>query len=161
MGAVHIYGPGDDFHPAQSHVLPARIRRFHEAKLSGAAEDVIWGTGRPRHEFLCVDDVVAALLFVLDLPKVVYDANTQPMLSHINVGSGKDVSILELAQKVASLTGYNGRILTDPTKPDGTLRKLLDVSRLAQMGWSARIGLDQGRGQTCQWFMENADNYRR
>lgn len=103
---------------------------------------MIWGTGRPHHEFLCVDDVVAALLFVLDLPKVVYEAYTQLMLSHSNVGSGKDVSSLELAQKVASITGYNGRILTYRRKPDGTLRKLMDVSRLAQMGWSARIGLD-------------------
>jgi GDP-L-fucose synthase len=134
MGAVHLYGPGDDFHPAQSHVLPARIRHFHEAVLSGAAEEVTWGTGRPRHEFLYVDDLVAALLFVLDLPKVVYDAHTQPILSHINVGSGKGVSILELAKKVASITDYNGRILTDPTKPDGTLRKLMDVSRLEQRG---------------------------
>ena len=141
---TNLYGPGDNFHPENSHVLPALIRRFHEAAQSGAEEVMIWGTGTPRREFLHVDDMAAASLFVLDLPKADYEANTQPMLSHINVGSGTDISILELAQKVAAVTGYKGRIVTDPSKPDGTPRKLMDVSRLTQMGWSAQIGLDQG-----------------
>ena len=135
--------------------------RFHEAAQSEAKEVVIWGSGTPRREFLHVDDMAAASLFVLDLPKADYEANTQPMLSHINVGSGTDISILELAQKVAAVTGYKGRIVTDPSKPDGTMRKLMDVSRLTQMGWSAQIGLDQGLTETYQWFLDHADSYRR
>ena len=158
---TNLYGPGDNFHPENSHVLPALIRRFHEAAQSGAEEVMIWGTGTPRREFLHVDDMAAASLFVLDLPKAVYEANTQPMLSHINVGSGTDISILELAQKVAAVTGYKGRIVTDPNKPDGTLRKLMDVSRLTQMGWSAQIGLDQGLDDTYQWFLANSETFRR
>ena len=158
---TNLYGPGDNFHPENSHVLPALIRRFHEAAQSGTEEVVIWGSGTPRREFLHVDDMAAASLFVLDLPKSDYEANTQPMLSHINVGSGTDISILELAQKVAAITGYRGRILTDPTKPDGTLRKLMDVSRLTQMGWSAQIGLDQGLAETYQWFQANSETFRR
>jgi len=158
---TNLYGPGDNFHPENSHVLPALIRRFHEAAQSEAKEVVIWGSGTPRREFLHVDDMAAASLFVLDLPKADYEANTQPMLSHINVGSGTDISILELAQKVATVTGYKGRIVTDPSKPDGTMRKLMDVSRLTQMGWSAQIGLDQGLTETYQWFLDHADSYRR
>ena len=158
---TNLYGPGDNFHPENSHVLPALIRRFHEAAQSEAKEVVIWGSGTPRREFLHVDDMAAASLFVLDLPKADYEANTQPMLSHINVGSVTDISILELAQKVATVTGYKGRIVTDPSKPDGTMRKLMDVSRLTQMGWSAQIGLDQGLTETYQWFLDHADSYRR
>ena len=158
---TNLYGPGDNFHPENSHVLPALIRRFHEAAQSGAEEVVIWGSGLPRREFLHVDDMAAASLFVLDLPKADYEANTQAMLSHINVGSGTDISILELARKVAAVTGYQGRIVTDPTKPDGTLRKLMDVSRLAKMGWTAQIGLDQGIAETYQWFMANSETFRR
>lgn len=158
---TNLYGPGDNFHPENSHVLPALIRRFHEAAQSGAEEVMIWGSGTPRREFLHVDDMAAASLFVLDLPKADYEANTQPMLSHINVGSGTDISILELAQKVAAVTGYKGLIVTDPSKPDGTLRKLMDVSRLSQMGWSARIGLDQGLEETYQWFLANSETLRR
>lgn len=158
---TNLYGPGDNFHPENSHVLPALIRRFHEAAQSGAEEVMIWGSGTPRREFLHVDDMAAASLFVLDLPKADYEANTQPMLSHINVGSGTDISILELAQKVAAVTGYKGRIVTDPSKPDGALRKLMDVSRLTQMGWSAQIGLDQGLSETYQWFLANSETFRR
>jgi GDP-L-fucose synthase len=157
---TNLYGPGDNFHPENSHVLPALIRRFHDAAKSGAEEVIIWGSGTPRREFLHVDDMAAASLFVLDLPKAYYEANTQPMLSHINVGSGTDISILELAQKVAAITGYKGRILTDPSKPDGTPRKLMDVSRLTQMGWSAQIGLDQGLAETYQWFLTNSETFR-
>lgn len=152
---TNLYGPGDNFHPENSHVLPALIRRFHEAAQEGRDEVTIWGTGTPRREFLHVDDMAEASLFVLDLPRGVYDANTQPMLSHINVGSGSDISILELARMVARITGYSGRIATDSTKPDGTMRKLMDVSRLSAMGWTARIPLEQGIAETYRWFLDN------
>ncbi len=157
---TNLYGPGDNFHPENSHVLPALIRRFHEAKETGQQEVVIWGTGKPRREFLHVDDMAEASLFVLDLPKGDYDANTDPMLSHINVGSGTDISILELAQKVAGIVGFKGKISNDTTKPDGTMRKLMDVSRLARMGWQARIELDDGLAETYQWFLANQENFR-
>ena len=157
---TNLYGPGDNFHPENSHVLPAMIRRFHEAREAGRDEVVIWGTGTPRREFLHVDDMAAASLFVLDLPKATYEANTQPMLSHINVGSGGDVSILELAQLVAKVTGFKGQIVTDPTKPDGTMRKLMDVSRLNVMGWSARLGLEEGIKHTYQWCLDNQTSFR-
>lgn len=157
---TNLYGPGDNFHPENSHVLPALIRRFHEAARNGASEVVIWGTGKPRREFLHVDDMAEASLFVLDLPKDKYDANTQPMLSHINVGTGTDVSIRELAEMVAKVTGYSGAITQDTTKPDGTMRKLMNVGRLADMGWTARIGLEQGLSETYQWFLANQDKFR-
>ena len=157
---TNLYGPGDNFHPQNSHVLPALIRRFHEAAEAGVDEVTIWGSGKPMREFLHVDDMAEASLFVLDLPKDTYEAHTQPMLSHINVGSGVDVTILDLARKVAAVTGFKGRISTDPTKPDGTLRKLMDVSRLAAMGWSAKIGLDEGIAETYTWFLNNQDRYR-
>ena len=158
---TNLYGPGDNFHPENSHVLPALIRRFHEAKERGRDEVVIWGTGTPRREFLHVDDMAAASLYVLDLPKWDYDANTEPMLSHINVGTGSDISILELAQMVAEVTGFGGNVLTDPSKPDGTPRKLMDVSRLAKMGWRASIDLQRGLNETYGWYLENAANARR
>ncbi len=157
---TNLYGPGDNFHPEHSHVLPALIRRFHEAAQSGKDEVVIWGTGTPRREFLHVDDMAEASLFVLDLPAAEYEANTQPMLSHINVGTGEDISILELAKLVAEVTGYEGRITTDRSRPDGTPRKLLDVSRLSSMGWRARIGLREGIEQTYQWYLENESSLR-
>jgi len=153
---TNLYGPGDNFHPENSHVMPALIRRFHEAAVEGRAEVVIWGTGTPRREFLHVEDMAAASLFVLELPKSDYDANTRPMLSHINVGSGTDISILELAGLVAKVTGFKGEIVTDPSKPDGTPRKLMDVSRLRKLGWEAQIGLEEGLNETCQWFLENS-----
>ncbi|WP_353391933.1 GDP-L-fucose synthase [Ruegeria sp. HU-ET01832] len=154
---TNLYGPGDNFHPENSHVLPALIRRFHEAKRDGLDEVVIWGTGKPRREFLHVDDMAKASLFVLDLPRDVYEANTEPMLSHINVGCGEDISIAELATLVARTVGYSGRITQDVSKPDGTMRKLMDVSRLADMGWRARITLQDGIHETYAWFLEQAD----
>jgi GDPmannose 4,6-dehydratase/GDP-L-fucose synthase len=157
---TNLYGPGDNFHPENSHVLPALIRRFHEARAQGRDEVVIWGSGKPRREFLHVDDMAEASLFVLDLDKPTYDANTAPMLSHISVGTGQDVTILELAQMVARATGYEGRIATDPTKPDGTLRKLMDVRRLEDMGWRAAIALEDGIAGTYQWFLEHQDDFR-
>lgn len=157
---TNLYGPGDNFHPENSHVLPALIRRFHEATAEGREVVTIWGTGAPKREFLHVDDMAAASLFVLGLNAGDYQANTAPMLSHINVGTGTDISILELAHKVAAVTGFQGRIDTDPTKPDGTARKLMDVSRLAAMGWQAQIELDQGIRETYDWFLDNIDSFR-
>jgi len=152
---TNLYGPGDNFHPDNSHVLPALIRRFHEAARDGLDEVVIWGSGRPRREFLHVDDMAEASLFVLGLPPDLYCANTQPMLSHINVGSGTDISIAELAHMVARVTGFSGRIVQDTSLPDGTMRKLMDVSRLAAMGWRATIGLEEGLAGTYRWFLEH------
>ncbi|SLN48401.1 GDP-L-fucose synthase [Pseudoruegeria aquimaris] len=150
---TNLYGPGDNFHPEHSHVMPALIRRFHEAKRDGLSEVVIWGTGTPRREFLHVDDMAEASLFVMDLAPEVYAANTEPMLSHINVGTGTDVSIRELAGMVAEVVGFEGAITCDTSKPDGTPRKLMDVSRLAAMGWRARIGLEEGLRETYAWFL--------
>jgi GDP-L-fucose synthase len=157
---TNLYGPGDNFHPEQSHVLPAMIRRMHEAAQSGQDSVTIWGSGIPRREFLHVDDMAEASLFVLDLPKDIYAANTAPTLSHMNVGTGEDISILELAHLVAEVTGYEGKILTDRSKPDGTIRKLLDVSRLSRIGWSAGIGLRDGITQTYRWYLDNAESAR-
>ena len=157
---TNLYGPGDNFHPDNSHVMPALIRRFHEAARDGLDEVVIWGSGAPRREFLHVDDMAAASLFVLDLPKGKYDENTDPMLSHINVGTGVDVSIFELAQLIARVTGFSGKISTDPTNPDGTMRKLMDVGRLAQMGWSAGIQLERGLADIYEWYLANIETVR-
>jgi GDP-L-fucose synthase len=151
---TNLYGPGDNFHPQNSHVLPALIRRFHEAARDGLEEVVIWGTGKPMREFLHVDDMAEASLFVLDLPQDTYAANTQPMLSHINVGTGTDVSVGELAQMVADVTGFKGKLGFDTSKPDGTMRKLMDVSRLADMGWRAHIELQDGLRETYDWFLQ-------
>ena len=150
---TNLYGPGDNFHPENSHVLPALIRRFHEAAQSDANEVVIWGTGTPMREFLHVDDMAAASLFVMDLDVETYKRETQEMLSHINVGSGTDVTIRELAETVARVTGYKGRLSFDTTKPDGTPRKLMDVSRLARLGWTYSIPLGDGIKGTYDWFL--------
>lgn len=157
---TNLYGPGDSFHPENSHVLPALIRRFHEAARAGYAEVQIWGSGNPRREFLHVDDMAEASLFVLDLDRETYAANTQPMQSHINVGTGTDVSIMELAQMVAKVTGFQGLISNDPTMPDGSPRKLMAVDRLANMGWRASIGLKDGLQKTYDWFLENQEHLR-
>jgi GDP-L-fucose synthase len=158
---TNLYGPGDNFHPENSHVMPALMRRFHEAKQAQAASVTIWGTGSPRREFLHVDDMAAASLFVLDLEAAIYARETKAMLSHINVGCGTDISILELAHMVARVVGYAGEILTDPGKPDGAPRKLMDVSRLERLGWQARIPLEEGLKGTYAWFLQqNADDLR-
>ena len=156
----NLYGPGDNFHPDNSHVLPALIRRFHEAKIAGAHTVTVWGTGRPRREFLYVDDMADACLFVLDLPRPVYESETSPMLSHINVGAGVDVSIGELASMVARVTGFSGEISFDTSKPDGTYRKLMDVGRLARLGWKAKVGLPEGLKQTYKWFLSRSGEVR-
>ncbi len=150
---TNLYGPGDNFHPQNSHVLPALIRRFHAATRDGATEVVIWGSGKPMREFLHVDDMAEASLFVLDLPRDVYAAQTHPMQSHINVGTGRDISIAALAGMVAEVTGFKGRLVFDTSKPDGTMRKLMDVSRLADMGWRAQIDLKDGLRETYDWFL--------
>ncbi|MDF2446278.1 MAG: GDP-L-fucose synthase [Moraxellaceae bacterium] len=157
---TNLYGPNDNFHPENSHVLPALLRRFHEAAKGGADVVTIWGTGTPKREFLHVDDMAAASLFVLELDRGSYAANTQPMLSHINVGTGRDVSIRELAEMIAAVTGFRGRIDFDTSKPDGAPRKLLDVSRLATMGWRAGIDLPAGLASTYEWFLTHAADMR-
>ncbi len=141
---TNLYGPGDNYHPENSHVIPALLRRFHEAVRVGADEVVIWGSGTPKREFLHVDDMAEASLFVMRLDDATYGAHTQPMLSHINVGTGVDCTIRELAETIARVTGFRGRLAFDASKPDGTPRKLMDVSRLAALGWRARIGLEAG-----------------
>lgn len=158
---TNLYGPGDNFHPDNSHVLPALIRRFAEAREAELDNVTIWGTGTPRREFLHVDDMAEACLFVLDLDAETYARETHPMLSHINVGTGIDISILELAQIVADIIGFEGTIETDPSKPDGTPRKLLDVSRLKRLGWQASIELEEGIRQTYAWFCEREGRFRR
>jgi len=150
---TNLYGPNDNFHPENSHVMPALIRRFHEAKINNATEIVIWGSGTPRREFLHVDDMAAASLFVLGLDRKIYLDNTRPTLSHINVGSGKDISIAELAAMIAGIVGYTGKTVYDSSRPDGTPRKLMDVSRLEKMGWKANIDLVQGIKNTYRWYI--------
>lgn len=157
---TNLYGPGDNFHPENSHVLPALLRRFHEAVVTGEREVTIWGSGRPRREFLHVDDMAEASLFVMNLDREVYARHTEPMLSHINVGTGSDISIAALASIIADVTGFTGRIICDASKPDGTPRKLMDVSRLSAMGWRAGIGLADGVAATYAWFLDNYSQLR-
>ena len=154
---TNLYGPGDNFHPLNSHVLPALIRRFHDARMADAPFVTIWGTGQPRREFLHVDDMAAASLFVLDLPPEVHMREVRPMQSHINVGTGQDVTIADLARMVAGIVGYGGRLEFDATKPDGTPRKQLDVALLSRLGWRARIDLEEGVAGTYRWFLAHAD----
>jgi len=152
---TNLYGPNDNFHPENAHVLPALMRRLHEAKQDGRPSVTVWGTGRAMREFLHVDDMARASVFVMELDDSVYAANTRPDLSHINVGTGADCTIRALAEALARVIGYAGRLEFDATKPDGTPRKLMDVSRLRAMGWQPEIGLEQGLEQTYGWFLEN------
>jgi GDP-L-fucose synthase len=151
---TNLYGPGDNYHPENSHVIPALIRRFHEAKASHAPEVVIWGTGTPLREFLFVDDMAAASVHVMNLPQAVYAQHTEPMLSHINVGFGSDMTIAQLAQTVASAVGYSGQLAFDTTKPDGAPRKLMDSSRLHALGWKAEVQLVTGVAFAYQDFLK-------
>ena len=157
---TNLYGAGDNFHPENSHVIPALLRRFHEAVQAGAPEVVIWGSGTPMREFLHVDDMAAACVHVMQLQPEVLRAHTQPMLSHLNVGTGVDCTIKELAETVARVTGFQGDLVWDPSKPDGTPRKLLDVSRLRALGWEASISLEDGLRDAYRWFVENQDRFR-
>ena len=157
---TNLYGPGDNFHPEHSHVIPAMMRRFHEAGLRGESEVTVWGSGRPRREFLHVDDLAAACLFVMDLDAQRYAACTEPMRSHLNVGTGVDCTIAELAEHMATVTDFGGSITFDSSKPDGTPRKLLDVGRLSALGWSAPTGLREGLASTYRWFLANEKRLR-
>lgn len=141
---TNLYGPGDNYHPENSHVIPALIRRFHEAKVNNASTVTIWGSGTPKREFLYVDDMAAASVHVMNLDKAIYDQHTQPMLSHINVGCGYDITIKELAEAVGKTVGYQGEITFDPSKPDGTPRKLMDSTRLNALGWTPKVNLIKG-----------------
>ncbi len=151
---TNLYGPGDNYHPENSHVIPALIRRFHQAKISNAPSVAIWGTGTPRREFLYVDDMAAASLYVMQLRKSTYDQYTTPMQSHINVGSGSDVTIAEVAQTIAQTVGYTGQIEFDTSKPDGAPRKWMDSSRLNALGWYARVNLQQGLADAYHDFLK-------
>jgi GDP-L-fucose synthase len=150
---TNLYGPGDNYHPENSHVIPALIRRFHEAKTSNAPSVIIWGSGTPRREFLYVDDMASASVYVMQLPKAKYEQYTQPMQSHINVGSGSDVTIAELAQAIAQTVGYTGQIEFDATKPDGSPRKWMDSKRLNDLGWQAQVSLIEGLKLAYQDFV--------
>jgi len=150
---TNLYGINDNFHPENSHVIPALIRRFHEAKVSNDAEVIVWGTGNAMREFLYVDDMAEASLFVLELDEKTYQANTKSMLSHINVGTGKDVTIKKMAETMKQVVGYEGNLTFDTTKPDGSPRKLIDVSRLSNMGWKYSIDLEEGLKKTYKWYL--------
>jgi GDP-L-fucose synthase len=151
---TNLYGPGDNYHPENSHVIPALIRRFHEAKVSNASEVIIWGSGTPRREFLYVDDMAAASVFVMHLDKNIYDSKTQQMQNYLNVGFGSDVTIAQLAKAVSSAVGYQGQIIFDSTKPDGAPRKWMDSSRLNQLGWKPEVELDRGLQLAYRSFLD-------
>lgn len=157
---TNLYGVNDNFHPENSHVIPALLRRFHEAKMAGDEEVVVWGTGTPMREFLYVDDMAAASVHVMELDTETYASITEPMLSHINVGTGVDCSIREMAETVARVVGFTGEITFDATKPDGTPRKLMDVNRLKDLGWKYRYELDAGLKLTYSWYLNNLDSFR-
>ena len=157
---TNLYGPHDNYHPENSHVIPALLRRFHVAVQENVEVVTIWGSGTPMREFLHVDDMAAASIHVMELDAETFKANTQPMLSHINVGTGVDCTIRELAETIAKVTGFQGRLEFDATKPDGTPRKLMDVSRLADLGWKANISLEDGLRDAYQWYLNNIDSVR-
>ena len=157
---TNLYGPGDNFNLEDSHVIPALIRKFHRAKVVGSATVEVWGTGRPRREFLHVDDLADASLFVMGLDDAIYAGSVQPMLSHLNVGVGEDVTIRELAELVRDVVGYGGEIVFDTSKPDGAPRKLLDSSRLTDLGWRPRVGLRDGLRDTYAWYLRHIEHIR-
>jgi GDP-L-fucose synthase len=152
---TNLYGPGDNYHLENSHVIPALIRRFHEAKINNSPNVAIWGTGKPRREFLYVDDMAAACVHVMNLEKAVYDQHTQPMLSHINVGCGQDVTTGELAKMICKVISYKGGVTFDKSKADGPPRKLMDSSRINSLGWQATVGLEAGLELTYEDFLKN------
>lgn len=157
---TNLYGAHDNFHPENSHVIPALLRRFHEAKLNGDKEVVAWGSGKPMREFLYVDDMADASIHVMNLDKATYDENTVPMLSHINVGTGVDCTIRELVETVAKVVGFGGKIQFDSTKPDGAPRKLMNVDRLKSLGWEYSVSLGDGLSKAYQWFLANQGSFR-
>jgi GDP-L-fucose synthase len=153
---ANLYGPGDNYHPDDSHVIPGLIRRFHEAKTNRDSSVVIWGSGTPRREFLFVDDVAAASLHVMSLPEAIYQQHTQPMLSHINVGSGIEITIKELAETISRVVGYTGQITFDPSKPDGAPRRLMNSVRLRSLGWQPKVELEEGIRVAYADFLERS-----
>ena len=157
---TNLYGENDNFHPDNSHVIPALMRRFHEAKLNDVPEVVVWGTGKPMREFLHVDDMAAASIFVANVSDEIYQSCTEPMLSHINVGTGVDCTISEMAHTMAEVVGYKGKITFDTTKPDGAPRKLMNVDTLKKLGWTYNIELKEGLASTYAWFLEHQDDFR-
>jgi len=157
---TNLYGAGDNFHPENSHVIPALIRRIHEAKITNSKAVTIWGTGKVKREFLHVDDMANACVYIMELDYPRYAENTEAMLSHINIGTGIDVSIAELAELIKKVIGFRGELVFDTTKPDGPIRKLLDVSRLTNMGWEAKIELEEGLTHTYQWYKDNIESIR-
>ena len=157
---TNLYGENDNFHPDNSHVIPALMRRFHEAKLNDVPEVVVWGTGKPMREFLHVDDMAAASIFVANVSDDIYQSCTEPMLSHINVGTGVDCTISEMAHTMAEVVGYKGKITFDTTKPDGAPRKLMNVDTLKKLGWTYNIELKEGLASTYAWFLEHQDDFR-
>ena len=157
---TNLYGPNDNFHPENSHVIPALMRRFYEAARESAEEVVVWGSGKPMREFLHVDDMARACVHVMNLDTKTYQAHTRPMLSHINVGTGVDCTIRELAETMARVTGFHGKLTFDASKPDGAPRKLMDVSRLKSLGWQAETSLEEGMTETYQWFLDNVEDLR-
>jgi GDP-L-fucose synthase len=157
---TNLYGAYDNFHPENSHVIPALLRRFHQAVAQNATEITIWGTGRPRREFLHVDDMAAASVFVMNLSSKVYAAQADPMLSHINVGTGVDCTICDLAETIAAVTGFTGKLVFDHTQPDGVARRLLDTSKLNAFGWLPAISLREGLQSSYNWFVDNQDKFR-
>lgn len=158
---TNLYGVNDNFHSEDSHVIPALLRRFHEAKINQLPEVIAWGTGRAMREFLYVDDMAAASIFVMNLHKTIYDKHTKPMLSHINIGTGVDCTIKELTETIAKVVGYTGEIVWDSSKTDGTPRKLMDVNRLKSLGWQYSIDLEPGLKQTYDWFLDNQESFRK
>ncbi|MCP5148622.1 MAG: GDP-L-fucose synthase [Pseudomonadales bacterium] len=158
---TNLYGPGDNYHPENSHVIPALLRRFHEAKLSGTDTITIWGTGKALREFLHVDDMARASIHVMNLPLEKYRAVTDPRLTHINVGSGVDCSIAELVSTIGEVTGFEGTIEYDTSKPDGAPRKLMDNTKLRNLGWQPQISLKEGLQDAYQWYVDNIDSARR
>jgi len=158
---TNLYGPHDNFHPENAHVIPALIRRFHEAKINHSPQVTAWGSGKPMREFLYVEDMAEAAVFVMNLDAEKYSQAIQPMLSHINVGTGIDCTIKELVETVAKVTGFQGEIVFDTSKPDGTPRKLLDVSKIKKLGWQAKTSLEEGLNKTYQWFLNQQNNIRK
>ena len=152
---TNLYGINDNFHPENAHVIPSLMRRFHEAKINNLSEVIVWGTGRAMRDFLYVDDMANACIFILELDKSTYHTKTKPMISHINIGTGREISIGEVAEKMKKIVGFNGKIIFDNSKPDGVLKKLTDVTCLMDMGWTYNVDIDDGLQQTYKWYVKN------
>ena len=155
---TNLYGPGDNYHPENSHVIPALLRRFHEAKVAGQREVTLWGSGKPRREFLYVDDMASACVFTMNLPEPAFQAQTEPMRSHLNIGFGSDISILELGEAIAKTCGFTGAIALDPTRPDGPMQKLMNSKRINQLGWMPKVSLEEGLTLAYEDFLKNLSN---